>query len=142
MSSRRLETARYADAVETPEVADDRRHASHRVADLIEAAIDAGEHPPGSQLPPYRQIANEYGIAINTAQAAVRLLNTKGRVRIKPNSGTYVCESHTPTPSDELREIRADVTKLRRQLNNITTGLAEVENRVDEATSRLTSEGR
>ncbi|ONH34945.1 MULTISPECIES: winged helix-turn-helix domain-containing protein [Protofrankia] len=123
--------------------ASDRRHASHRVADQLEAAIDAGEYPPDRPLPSYRRIANDYGIAINTAQAAVRLLSARGRVHIRANSGAYVCnEPHASAPGEELREIQTDVARLRKQLNDVSTGLAEVERRVDEAMNHLTSEDK
>jgi DNA-binding transcriptional regulator YhcF (GntR family) len=116
--------------------AEDRRHASQRVADILEAKIAAGDYPPNTQLPSYRQLAAENGIALNTAQAAVKILHTRGKVTIRPSSGAYVRDQAAGDATD-VHQVRADLEAIREQLRQQAKDLAATEQAVSAVLDRL-----
>ncbi|WP_436499989.1 GntR family transcriptional regulator [Actinokineospora sp. HUAS TT18] len=61
------------------------------VADQLIAAIDRGEYPVGSTLPPLRELMTRFGVARGTARAAVALLVGEGLAVVKQGVGTLVC---------------------------------------------------
>jgi GntR family transcriptional regulator len=111
--------------------------ASRQVADALRQQIEAGEYPVGSPLPPYRQLATEYDVAVNTAIAAVRLLRDQGLVTIKRNAGARVRDrSADVDEGEELVAIRDDVAALQSELAGTARQLAEVEKRLSELVER------
>ena len=64
--------------------------AYRRVAGELVRLISRGELPPGSRVPPERELAAEYGISRMTARAAVQLLSQRGLVERKDRSGVFV----------------------------------------------------
>lgn len=67
-----------------------RRAAFERVADALRERIIRGELAPGDQLPSYSQLEAEYGVAVTTAQRAIRTLKAEGLVEGRPGKGNYV----------------------------------------------------
>lgn len=63
-----------------------------RVADHIQARIEAGEIPVGARLPGERALAEEYGVALGTARRAVQELRDRGLVATLPAKGTFVIQ--------------------------------------------------
>jgi DNA-binding transcriptional regulator YhcF (GntR family) len=107
------------------------RHASQRVAELLARDIDTGRLAPGTQLPSYRQLAADHGIAINTAQAAIRSLERSGRVVIRPSSGAFVADDPAPavipsTDRAELTELREQVRRARNTLTGVERALSDL----------------
>ncbi|MEU1777721.1 GntR family transcriptional regulator [Streptomyces sp. NPDC019922] len=101
---------------------EDARPPYAQVADILRREILEGTYPPGSQLPPAREIQERFKVANSTAQNAYRSLKqaglvyaVKGRgvfVRQEPESGKY----HGPITNyllrDEIdREARAAATE-------------------------------
>lgn len=64
--------------------------AYRRIAGEIVNRIRDGDLPPGSRIPPERELAAEYGISRMTARAAVQLLAQRGLVERKERSGVFV----------------------------------------------------
>ncbi|MEU6899493.1 MULTISPECIES: GntR family transcriptional regulator [Streptomyces] len=74
--------------------------ATHRLADALRAAIEAGDYPPGAALPSAERLAEEHGVARATAQKAVQQLAAEGyltltrrhpaRVKERPRHTTVV----------------------------------------------------
>ena len=70
------------------------------VADHLAVRIEAGRRgdppagalPPGARLPGERDLAEEYGVAVETARRAVRVLRERGLVVTLPAKGTFVAE--------------------------------------------------
>lgn len=111
------------------------RHASQRVAELLARDIDAGTYQPGQRLPSYRQIATDHDIAVNTAQAAVRLLTASGRAVVRPSSGAFVADE----PADAARTTAADrleLAALRDQVRHARASLGDVERTLGEMLDR------
>jgi GntR family transcriptional regulator len=61
-----------------------------RMADHIQARIDAGELMTGARLPGERDLAVEYRVALGTARRAVEELRQRGVVTTLPAKGTFV----------------------------------------------------
>lgn len=61
-----------------------------QVADHIAQQISSGRLAAGAMLPGERALAEEYGVALNTARNAVALLRERGLVVTLPAKGTYV----------------------------------------------------
>lgn len=64
--------------------------AYRRVAGELVRLISRGDLPPGSRVPPERELAAAYGISRMTARAAVQLLSQRGLVERKDRSGVFV----------------------------------------------------
>jgi DNA-binding FadR family transcriptional regulator len=108
-------------------------HASKLLAGTLRAAIADGTYPAGARLPSYRKLRDEHDVALNTAQAAVRILAAEGLVEIRPGSGAYVRES----PGERARPLRSELTELRAVLRQSRQDLAAAEEKVAALLSRL-----
>jgi GntR family transcriptional regulator len=64
----------------------------YEIADDLTARIRAGEYPPGSQLPPYRVLAELYSVSFTTIAAVVALLRDRRVVVGVPGRGVFVPE--------------------------------------------------
>ncbi|MEU3272552.1 winged helix-turn-helix domain-containing protein [Saccharomonospora sp. NPDC006951] len=118
---------------------EDRTLASKRVANDLRARIEAGEFAVGDKLPPHRQLATDYGVAPNTATAAVKLLRDMGFVTVPPNASARVRDrSADVDTSAALRTVTEEVSVLRSELAGTAERLAEVERTLDELSRRTT----
>ena len=61
-----------------------------QIADNIQELIAAQELQPGDRLPPDRQLAEMLNVSRPTVREALRLLQQRGLIDVKPGSGTYV----------------------------------------------------
>jgi DNA-binding FadR family transcriptional regulator len=113
--------------------------ASRQLADTLRAQIADGAFPPGSKIPSYRQLRDSHHVALNTAQAAIRMLAADGLVEIRPASGAYVRDSSgngkNLTLRDELADIQAVLRRSRKDL-------AAAETAVTSLLARLPAEGQ
>ncbi len=107
------------------------RFASERLAAQLRQQIETGALAPGERLPPYRQLAAEHSVAVNTAQAAVRRLEAAGLVEIKPGSGATVRHP------EERVSLAAELLGLRERLSKTRTELADTEAAVSGLLARL-----
>ena len=63
-----------------------------QLAEQLTRRIITGVYPPGSRLPPVRELAAQAGVNPNTMQRALAQLETEGLVRTERTSGRYVTE--------------------------------------------------
>lgn len=75
---------------------DDSRPPYVQVADFLRRDIAEGTYPPGSQLPPAREIQERFQVANSTAQNAYRSLKQEGLVYSVKGRGVFVLQ--TPEP--------------------------------------------
>jgi GntR family transcriptional repressor for pyruvate dehydrogenase complex len=68
----------------------------------IEESIQKGELSPGSQLPPERDLAKQFGVSRTAVREAIKALQEKGLVDAFPGRGTFVT---TGTPSAMRRSL-------------------------------------
>lgn len=61
-----------------------------QVADHITEQIRTGRLPVGARLPAERDMAEEYGVAVNTVRRAISHLRDQGLLITVPVKGTFV----------------------------------------------------
>jgi GntR family transcriptional regulator len=60
------------------------------VYEVIRTRIERGVYGPGERVPSVRDLADEFGIALNTGQKVMKRLRLDGRVCTVPGMGSYV----------------------------------------------------
>jgi DNA-binding transcriptional MocR family regulator len=88
-----------------------------RVADAIQAQIEAGTYRPGDRIPSVRRLREQHGVSLSTVLEACRLLEDRGLVRARPQSGHYVQAPAEPAwvtpehgaPSADARHVDASL---------------------------------
>ncbi|MEP4891551.1 MAG: FadR/GntR family transcriptional regulator [Aliiglaciecola sp.] len=84
-----------------------------QIVEKIEALIDSGKYPPGSRLPPERELAETFNVSRPTIREAIIALEVRERVDVKTSSGVYVLENPQKAESEvkvsafELTQARA-----------------------------------
>ncbi|WP_337060865.1 FadR/GntR family transcriptional regulator [Kineococcus sp. G2] len=63
------------------------------VARQMTSLIARGQFPPGSRLPPERQLAEALGVGRSAVREALAALEILGLVQVRPGSGTYIRDS-------------------------------------------------
>ncbi|GAA3360502.1 hypothetical protein GCM10017744_043410 [Streptomyces antimycoticus] len=62
----------------------------------LERLILSGELPPGSRVPPERELAESLGVSRGSVREALRALASRGLVARRPGSGTVVLDRGPP----------------------------------------------
>ena len=66
-----------------------------QLVDQIKLRIITGHYPPGSRIPPVRELALEAGVNPNTMQRAMQELERQGMVFSHRTSGRFVTEDES-----------------------------------------------
>lgn len=74
-----------------------------RLMRALREAISSGRLAPGTRLPPYRSLARDLGIALNTVGEAYGELVAEGWLTARQGSGTRVARRSAPLPPDRSR---------------------------------------
>ncbi|EPT0781047.1 PLP-dependent aminotransferase family protein [Enterobacter hormaechei] len=61
-----------------------------RLADEIAMAISSGQLQPGTRIPSVRDYANSHQVSINSVKSAYRILEDRGLITPRPQSGYFV----------------------------------------------------
>lgn len=72
-----------------------------QIAEQLRAAIEGGEYPPGSHLPPERELSKLLGVSRTSVREALIALEIGGLVRVRVGSGVEVL---APAEADEEGE--------------------------------------
>jgi DNA-binding transcriptional MocR family regulator len=86
-----------------------------QLADLVEAQIVAGTYRPGDRIPSVRRLRDQHGVSLTTVLEACRVLEDRGRIRSRPQSGYYVQrrdarrDPETSAPSARARRVDASL---------------------------------
>ena len=64
-----------------------------QIVEKIEVLIDSGQYPPGSRLPPERELAEMFNVSRPTIREAIIALEVRQRIEVKISSGVYVLEN-------------------------------------------------
>jgi len=62
----------------------------HQLAETFATAIHHGTYPPGSRLPAIRRVAGSHQVSVNTVLNAWRILEDRGLIEARPQSGYFV----------------------------------------------------
>ncbi len=83
-----------------PLVAVEPRRLYRQIADQLAALIAAGEFPPGSRLPPERELAVKLGVSRASVREAVICLELAGAVEVRVGTGIFVCAPRVRPPGE------------------------------------------
>lgn len=94
-----------------------------QIVEKIETMIDSGKYPPGSRLPPERELAELFSVSRPTIREAIIALEVRRRVEVKTSSGVYVLEQ--VRDEQEIIEISAfELTQARALVEGEAAALA------------------
>ena len=66
-----------------------------QLVEQLELALVAGEFPPGSRIPPVRELAADAGVNPNTMQRALQELESRGLLQAQRTAGRTVTADDT-----------------------------------------------
>lgn len=73
------------------------------IAEKVAGLVHQGTYPPGSRIPSVRQTSEQNGVSISTVLQAYALLESRGLIEARPQSGYYVRkESARRLPEPEM----------------------------------------
>lgn len=96
-----------------------------QIVEKIEVLIDSGKYPPGSRLPPERELAETFNVSRPTIREAIIALEVRQRVEVKTSSGVYVLENPN-TASSNVKVSAFELTQARALVEGEAAALAAV----------------
>ncbi|GAC15348.1 FadR/GntR family transcriptional regulator [Aliiglaciecola lipolytica] len=96
-----------------------------QIVEKIEALIDSGKYPPGSRLPPERELAETFNVSRPTIREAIIALEVRQRVDVKTSSGVYVLEN-PHTSSKDAKVSAFELTQARALVEGEAAALAAI----------------
>jgi GntR family transcriptional repressor for pyruvate dehydrogenase complex len=90
-----------------------------QIVQQVEESIQKGQLKPGDQLPPERELAEQFGVSRTAVREAVKALREKGLVEAYPGRGTFITDGTSYT-------IRQSLDRMMRTGNEGFAFLAEV----------------
>lgn len=73
------------------------------VADHVETLIDEGTLPPGTRIPSLRKLSRQLSVSLTTIMEAYRLLEDRGVIEVRPQSGHFVRIDARHAPPEPTR---------------------------------------
>lgn len=99
-----------------------------QIASKISSMIETGTLQPGDQVPSVRQLSTTQGVSISTVMHAYRILEDRGLIEARPQSGFYVrAVERTPitTPSITIPPKYCCVVDTADQVMRLVTALSD-----------------
>jgi GntR family transcriptional repressor for pyruvate dehydrogenase complex len=90
-----------------------------QIVQQVEESIHKGALKAGDQLPPERELAEQFGVSRTAVREAVKALREKGLVEAYPGRGTFITDGSSYT-------FRQSLDRMMRSGNEGFTSLAEV----------------
>ncbi|GIF14565.1 GntR family transcriptional regulator [Actinoplanes teichomyceticus] len=91
------------------------------IADDLTSKIKDGEWPPGSALPPQKELSSRYGVTLATLRQALQRLEDEGLLSQEPGRGTFVF----PRAKYQLTSLHGFADDLRAQGQTVTTEILD-----------------
>ncbi len=106
------------------------RAAYLQIADDLRQEVTAGRLKVGERLPARRQLAQRYGVAIETIRRALDELTHEGMISTQSTRGTYIIKApgHAESPS-ELQQAISEVRRLAERLESLEARVKSLEDR-------------
>ena len=108
-----------------------RKHLHEQIADSIQDFMASDDLQQGDRLPSERDLAKRLGVSRNTVREAIRSLEQRGLLMMRPGSGTFVTEVAPEVVADSIERYFAfgscsheDLVKLREILEPEVAALA------------------
>ncbi|CAN5314219.1 PLP-dependent aminotransferase family protein [soil metagenome] len=92
-----------------------------QLAAVFASRIDKGQLAPGSRMPSVRAVSEQHGISTSRTLQAYRLLQERGILVARPQSGFYVAEASAPKPGTA----RASTLHRYEQLADLVVGMID-----------------
>jgi DNA-binding transcriptional MocR family regulator len=83
-----------------------------RVADRVAGLISGGTLLPGERIPSVRRLSRQLSVSVTTVLEAYRVLEDRGIVEVRPQSGYYVKTTAEPPPEPDASATGDDATFL------------------------------
>ena len=87
-----------------------------QIADKLSAMIESGDFPPGSYLPPERELAEQFGVSRTSVREALIALEVSGLVSVRVGDGvkvrhpeTAVAPEPAPVPAEKAAPFRRPI---------------------------------
>lgn len=108
------------------------KHTEHRsrlydqVADRIARLIARGALRPGERIPSIRRMSDQLSVAISTVLHAYQVLEDRGLIEARPQSGFYVRPKHSRRVVDALSPMEPEMLRLPLRANTVRGDDAEL----------------
>jgi len=76
-----------------------------QIVQQVEESIHKGALKPGDQLPPERELAEQFGVSRTAVREAVKTLREKGLVEAYPGRGTFITDGSSNTMRQSLHRM-------------------------------------
>ncbi len=86
------------------------RRLYQQIADQLRAMIESGGFPPGSYLPPERELAVQFGVSRTSVREALIALEVVGLVSVRVGDGVSVLHREAPALDTPARSAKAGKT--------------------------------
>lgn len=98
-----------------------------QLIEQLELALVAGEFPPGSRIPPVRELAADAGVNPNTMQRALQELEGRGLLQAQRTAGRTVTADDAALRALRLRRAKALAEEFRHQMQALSMEESEIE---------------
>ena len=98
-----------------------------QLIEQLELALVAGEFPPGSRIPPVRELAADAGVNPNTMQRALQELEGRGLLQAQRTAGRTVTADDAALRALRLRRAKALAEEFRHQMQALGMEESEIE---------------
>jgi DNA-binding GntR family transcriptional regulator len=104
----------------------DPRRPFRQISDDLRSQIASGKFAPGQLLPSIKALSNDYGVAGQTIQSALRVLKEEGLVISEPARGLYVRDPAQPERAEDGGE-SAELAAVKSELRSLQERVAAIE---------------
>ena len=98
-----------------------------QLIEQLELALVAGEFPPGSRIPPVRELAADAGVNPNTMQRALQDLESRGLLQAQRTAGRTVTANDTVLQALRRKRAATLARDFLQQMHALGMTAAEVE---------------
>ncbi len=89
----------------------------------LASGITSGKYPPGSALPPQRELAHLFGVTLMTVRQAIRALEDDGLLSSRHGAGTFVSTTQFAYELGPLRSLADDMASAGARLRTTVLGV-------------------
>ena len=111
-----------------------------QLVEQLELALVAGEFPPGSRIPPVRELAADAGVNPNTMQRALQELESRGLLQAQRTAGRTVTADDAALHALRRRRAQTLAGEFLHQMHALSLTETEIETLLRETAQQQTEE--